>query len=178
MGLADKTSNLPKYLNFWREARWNCKVSAPPCFSICNRLNSSPWNQHWKVVLKSPNPSRGIIYQLLKASGEGKVEITFNFKPNSLCTSCASSSNLKRSAHHYLLYLLTSYVLTERVEVYGRYLCKCVIGNLRSRQVVFWVLRVPWCHACKFDALTRIIFSRPATAFTCFSALILLNHDK
>jgi hypothetical protein len=29
---------------------------------------------------------------------------------------------------------------------------------LRAGRVVLQVLRVPWCHARKFDALTRITF--------------------
>jgi hypothetical protein len=84
---------------------------------------------------------------------------------------------LKKSTRSYLLYLLTSYVLAERVE-YRRYFCKRVIGNLRAGQVVFWILHVPWCHACEFDALTRITFSDLQQLFTSFSALILLNHDE
>ncbi len=32
-------------------------------------------------------------YRLLKALGEGRVEITFNCKPNPSCTSCASFSS-------------------------------------------------------------------------------------
>ncbi len=66
---------------------------------------------------------------------------------------------LKKSAHSYLLYLLTSYILAKKGGVYGRYFCKQVIGNLRARWVIFRVLRVPWCHAREFDALTRITFS-------------------
>jgi hypothetical protein len=65
---------------------------------------------------------------------------------------------LKKSACIYLLYLLTSYVLAER-EVYRiDTFCKCVTRILRAGWVVLWVLRVPWCHVCKLDALTRITF--------------------
>ncbi len=42
---------------------------------------------------------------------------------------------VKKSARSYLLYLLTSYVLAERVE-YERYFCKHVIGNLCAGRVV------------------------------------------
>jgi hypothetical protein len=85
---------------------------------------------------------------------------------------------LKKSAHSYSLYLLTSYVLAERVEYTEDIFCKCVIGILRARWVILLVLRVPPCHAREFDAHTGITFSRPATAFPSFRALILLNHDK
>jgi hypothetical protein len=91
----------------------------------------------------------------------------------------AAGPAVKKSARSYLLYLLTSYVLAERVTgVYGRYFCKRIIGNLRAGWVVLRVLHVPWCHTCKLDAHARITFSRSATAFTSFSALILLNHDE
>jgi hypothetical protein len=63
---------------------------------------------------------------------------------------------LKKSAHRYLLYLPISYVFGQEGEVYRRYFCKSIIRNLRAGQVVLWVLCVPWCHAPKFDALTRI----------------------
>jgi hypothetical protein len=58
------------------------------------------------------------------------------------------------------LLTLPTYVLHFGLKsgVYGRYFCKHVIGNLRAGWVVFWVLRVPWCHAREFDALTRITF--------------------
>jgi hypothetical protein len=65
---------------------------------------------------------------------------------------------MKKSARGYLLYLLTSYVLAERKEYTKDTFCKCVIGILHARRVVLWVLRVPWCHAREFDALTRITF--------------------
>jgi hypothetical protein len=65
---------------------------------------------------------------------------------------------LKKSACGYILYLLMSYVLAERVEYTEDTFCERVIGNLRAGWVVLWVLRVPWCHARKFDALNRITF--------------------
>jgi hypothetical protein len=64
---------------------------------------------------------------------------------------------MKKSAHSYLLYQLTSYVLAEKVG-YGRYFCKRVIGNLRAGRVVLPVLRVPWCHARVLNAQARITF--------------------
>jgi hypothetical protein len=72
---------------------------------------------------------------------------------------------MKKSAHSYLLYLLMSYVLAEERVEYGRYFFERIIGILRAGQVVLWVLG-------------ENHFSRPATAFTSFSALILLNHDE
>ncbi len=60
-GLADNNLNLAKYINFWREARWNCKVSFPPCFSICNGSNDSPRNQQLENSSKIPKPTRGIL---------------------------------------------------------------------------------------------------------------------
>jgi hypothetical protein len=43
--------------------------------------------------------------------------------------------------------------------VYRRYFCKCIIRILRAGRVILLVLRVPWCHARKFDAHTRITSS-------------------
>ncbi len=82
--------------------------------------------------------------------------------------------SLKKPACSYLLYLIISSVFGQKGGLYKRYFCKRIIRNPRAGRAV----RVPCCHACKFDALTRITFSRPATAFISFSALILLNHDK
>jgi hypothetical protein len=65
---------------------------------------------------------------------------------------------LKKSARSLLT--LPTYVLRFGLKggVYGRFFCKRIIGNLRDGWVVFWVLRVSWCHAREFDALTRITF--------------------
>jgi hypothetical protein len=65
---------------------------------------------------------------------------------------------LKKSARSYLLYLLTSYVLAKREEYTIDAFCKCVTRTLRAGRVMLWVLCVPWCHACKLDACTRITF--------------------
>jgi hypothetical protein len=65
---------------------------------------------------------------------------------------------LKKSAHCYLLYLLTSYVLAEWGEYMKDTFCKHVTRFLRAGRVELWVLCVPWCHACELDAHTRITF--------------------
>jgi hypothetical protein len=41
-GLSDKHSNSAKYLIFWREARWNWKVSFPPRFFDMQRIKLQP----------------------------------------------------------------------------------------------------------------------------------------
>jgi hypothetical protein len=66
---------------------------------------------------------------------------------------------MKKFARSYLLYLLMPYVLAERVEYRKDTFCKRIIRNLRTGQVILWVLHVPWCHALEFNALTRITFS-------------------
>ncbi len=43
-------------------------------------------------------------------------------------------------------------------EVYGRYFCERIIGILSAGRDVLLVLRLPCCHACEFDAHTRITF--------------------
>jgi hypothetical protein len=65
---------------------------------------------------------------------------------------------LKKSAHRYLLYLPISYVLAKRVEYMKDTFASASSKNLGAGRVVLWVLLVPWCHACEFDALTRITF--------------------
>jgi hypothetical protein len=68
---------------------------------------------------------------------------------------------LKKPARRYLLYLPISYVLAERVEYTKDTFCKRIIRNLRAGRVILRVLRVPWCHAREFDALTRIRITFP-----------------
>ncbi len=55
-GLAYKTSNLAQYLKFWREARWNSKVSFPH-FLIHIGLNNSPRNKKLEYNSKIPKPT-------------------------------------------------------------------------------------------------------------------------
>ncbi len=66
---------------------------------------------------------------------------------------------LKKSARKLLTLPATSYVLAERKEYTKDTFCKSIIGILQAGRVVVWVLHAPWCHACKFDALTRITSS-------------------
>jgi hypothetical protein len=68
----------------------------------------------------------------------------------------------------YLLYLLMTYILSERKKCTKDTFCKCIMRILRIRRVVLQVLHVPWCHACMLEMHTKITFSRPATAFTSF----------
>jgi hypothetical protein len=66
---------------------------------------------------------------------------------------------LKKSAHSYLLYLPTSYILAERERYRIDSFYKHITRILRAGRVGLQVLRVPWCHARELDACTRITFS-------------------
>ncbi len=85
---------------------------------------------------------------------------------------------LKKSTRSYLPYLLMSYVLAERVEYTEDTFASasseiCVPGGSYFGYSVFpGVMLVSLMHS------SESLFSRPATAFTSFSALIFLNHDK
>jgi hypothetical protein len=63
---------------------------------------------------------------------------------------------LKKSAHSYLLYLPTSYILAEWEEYMIDTFCKRVTRILHAGRFVLWVLHVPWCHARLLNARTRI----------------------
>jgi hypothetical protein len=85
---------------------------------------------------------------------------------------------LKKSTHRYLLYLLISYVLAERVEYTEDTFASasleiCALGGSYFRYFVF-----PGVMLASTMCSHQNHFSRPATAFTSSSALILFNHDK
>ncbi len=82
------------------------------------------------------------------------------------------SLRLKKSTHSYLLYLLTSYTLAKRVE----YMVDTFASaSLKSARRVGCILGTP----CSLVSCLRVRcthqnhFSKPATAFTSFSASIL-----
>jgi hypothetical protein len=85
---------------------------------------------------------------------------------------------LKKSARSYLLYLLTSYVLAERAEYMEDTFASassefCAPGGSYFGYSVF-----PGVMLASSMRTPESLFSRPATTFTSFSALILLNHYK
>ncbi len=85
---------------------------------------------------------------------------------------------LKKSAHSYLPYQLTSYILAERVEYMEDTFASmslefCALGGSYFGYSVF-----PGVMLASSMHTPESLFSRPATAFTSFNASILLNHDK
>jgi hypothetical protein len=84
---------------------------------------------------------------------------------------------LKKSAHSYLLYLLTSYVLVERVEYMEDTFASTTLEICAPGGLYFGYSVFPGVMLASLMHSPESLF-RPATAFTSFSALILLNHDK
>jgi hypothetical protein len=75
---------------------------------------------------------------------------------------------LKKFAHSYLLYLLMLYVLAERVEHMKDTFASPSLGTCAPGGSYFGYSMFPGV----------MLASLMQTAFTSFSALILLNHDK
>jgi hypothetical protein len=87
-------------------------------------------------------------------------------------------TDLKKSSRSYLLYLLTSYVLAERVEYTKDSFASasseiCAPGGSYFRYSLF-----PGVMLASLMHTPESLFFGPATAFTSVSALILLNYDE
>jgi hypothetical protein len=118
-------------------------------------------------------------YLATGATFEKQIRVVLEaLQRKTLCSMNSASLNLKKSTRRYLLYLPISYVLAEKVEYTKDTFASPSLEICTPGRSYFGYSMFPGVMLASLMHSPESLFSSPATAFTSFSALILLNHDK